>query len=279
MARFVLITWCSTGIGRATAKALYRKWYVVFAWVRRKKDSDSIQDECPWIYTTMLDITSADDLQKSYDYIADVTGGRWIDVLINNAGIAVAWSFEEISLDDYRRQMEVNLFGTIATIKQFLPSLKKNKWQIFVISSVVWVLSMPYLSPYGVSKHWLEALCDSLRIELDDFWVSVSVVQVGRVKTPLWNNSLDSSMQNFAWLKQHNKKRYEDIVKLVRGANKKWISADRVAYSICRHVGRWHRTAARILVGWDIQKTTWVKRLLPTKWRDVIVMRSLSMWL
>lgn len=279
MKKTILITWCSTWIGRATAQSLHKQWHRVFAWVRTQKDSDNLQGECPWIYTTMLDITSADDLQKSCDYIADVTDGRWVDVLINNAGIAVAWSFEEISLDDYRRQMEVNLFGTIATIKQFLPSLKKNKWQIFVISSVAWVLSMPYLSPYGVSKHWLEALCDSLRIELDDFWVSVSVVQVGRVKTPLWNNSLDSSLQNFVWLKQQNKKRYDDVVKLVYGANKKWISADRVARSICRHVGRWHRAAARILVGWDIQKTTWVKRLLPTKWRDVIIMRSLSMWL
>ena len=117
---------------------------------------------------------------------------RGLAGLVNNAGILVSAPLEFVSADQLRRQFEVNIFGTVAVTQAVLPLLRTARGRIVTIGSIAGRAAPPYFGPYAATKHALEALNDSLRMELRQWGIQVALVQPDAVATPIWQK-LDSA--------------------------------------------------------------------------------------
>jgi NAD(P)-dependent dehydrogenase (short-subunit alcohol dehydrogenase family) len=175
--RTALVTGASSGIGAACAVHLAAAGWRVFAGVRNEGDAPRAAEE------VLLDVT--DDKQIA---AAAVRIGE-LDALVNNAGIAIAMPLEFISLDELRRQLEVNVVGQVAVTQAFLPQLRRSRGRVVFVGSIAGRSALPFLGPYAASKHALEAIADTLRVEVKPFGVDVSIVEPGTIKTPIWAKS------------------------------------------------------------------------------------------
>ena len=172
--RTALVTGASSGIGAATAARLARSGWRVFAGVRRTGEAPEGTEE------VLLDVTDAEQIASAADGV-----GR-LDALVNNAGIAIAMPLEFVPLDELRHQLEVNVVGQIAVTQAFLPALREARGRIVFVGSIAGKSALPFLGPYAASKHALEAVADSLRLELRPWGIRVSIVEPGSIRTPIW---------------------------------------------------------------------------------------------
>lgn len=187
----VLITGASSGIGEATAIHLSQNGFRVFAGVRNFSDGERLKRHAKGIiHPVLLDVTQKDSIAFAYNSIKETVGKNGLAGLINNAGIAIAGPIECIPIEEIRRQMEVNVIGQISVTQTFLPLLKMNKGKIVNIGSVSGRMTIPFLSPYSISKFAMEAFTDALRMELRQFGISVSIIETGNVATPIWKKSI-----------------------------------------------------------------------------------------
>ena len=191
--RSVVITGASTGIGWATAKLLLARGFRVFGSVRKKADADRLKSEFGANFTPLLfDVTDEAAVLSAAHEVRAALNSETLFGLVNNAGIAVAGPVLEISVDQFRHQLEVNVIGPVIATQAFGPlmgsdrTLKGKPGRIVMISSVAGKTGNPLLSPYSASKHAIEGLSESLRRELMLFGIDVIVVAPGAVKTPIW---------------------------------------------------------------------------------------------
>src|SRR6201991_2047181 len=195
----VVITGTSTGIGWGTAKGLLDRGFRVFGSVRKQEDADRLKDEFGANFTPLLfDVTDeAQVLAAARDVRAELEG-ETLAGLVNNAGIAVPGPVLELSADEFRHQMNVNVIGPIIATQAFGPllgadaSLKGPKGRIVMISSVAGKNGNPLTPAYAASKHAIEGLSESLRRELMLFGIDVVIVAPGPVKTPIWSKGQSS---------------------------------------------------------------------------------------
>ena len=186
----VVITGASTGIGAACALALDKLNFRVFAGVRKRADGEALQAQSSSKLTPIqLDVTNSHEIAAALKTVAGEVGDAGLTGLVNNAGIGVVGPLEIVSLDELRRQFEVNVIGLIAVTQALLPLLRKARGRVVNMSSIAGRAAMPYMGPYAASKHALEALSDALRIELQHTGVRVSVIQPGAIATPIWHKT------------------------------------------------------------------------------------------
>lgn len=178
--KVALITGASSGIGKATALRLAAEGFVVYAAARR---IDRMADLRPHgIKVLGLDVTSGDSIAACLQTILQESGG--IDVLVNNAGYGSYGAVEEVSMEDARRQFEVNLFGLARLTQQVIAHMRDQRWgRIINVSSVGGVGATPYGAWYHATKFALEGYSTALRQELDPFGVDVVVIRPGGTKT------------------------------------------------------------------------------------------------
>ena len=182
-----LVTGASTGIGAAAAAALQRAGFVVFASVRTDPDEEAVAERGH--RPVRLDVTSDADVTRARDIVA--AEGR-LDVLVNNAGIAIAAPVETLAPADLAHQLDVNVVGVHRVTHAFLPALIAARGRIVMISSVSGRIGVPFLSAYAASKHGLEGYADALRREMRPHGVTVVLVEPGQVATPIWEKSTPS---------------------------------------------------------------------------------------
>ncbi|MCK1387725.1 SDR family oxidoreductase [Bradyrhizobium sp. 21] len=213
--RSVVITGASTGIGWAIAKLLIDRGFAVFGSVRKQADADRLKTEFGASFTPLLfDVTDEAAVLAAGRQVREALEGETLAGLVNNAGVAVAGPVLELSVDDFRRQMEINVIGPVIATQAFGPllgadpSLKGPKGRIVMISSVAGKNGNPLSAPYCASKHAIEGLSESLRRELMLFGIDVIIVAPGAVKTPIWSKAeqIDLSVyQNSPYLPALNK--------------------------------------------------------------------------
>ncbi|NOZ61114.1 MAG: SDR family oxidoreductase [Calditrichaeota bacterium] len=183
--KVVLITGCSSGIGRALAGEFYHQGYRVFASARRP---ESIADLKEKMNTLKLDVTDADQIKQALARI-EKDAGR-LDILINNAGFAAIGAVAEMPIEDLRQQFETNVFSVIQLTQTAVPLLLKSKNAIVVnIGSVSGILTTPFAGSYCASKAALHALTDALRMELAPFGIRFVTVQPGAIQSNFGNRS------------------------------------------------------------------------------------------
>jgi hypothetical protein len=200
----VVITGTSSGIGWGTAKVLLDRGFRVFGSVRRQADADRLRQEFGANFTPLLfDVTDeAQVLAAARDVRAELEG-ETLAGLVNNAGIAVAGPVLELSADEFRRQMDVNVIGPIIATQAFGPllgadpSLHGPKGRIVMISSVAGKNGNPLMSAYSASKFAVEGLSESLRREMMLFGIDVIIVAPGPVKTPIWAKAEDVDISRY----------------------------------------------------------------------------------
>ena len=176
----VLITGCSTGIGRATAERLGKAGHKVYATARRL---DSIADlEGRGCRTLALDVTDDDSMRAAVAAVEEAEGR--IDALVNNAGYSQSGAVESIEIDDVRRQFETNVFGLLRMCQLVLPGMRaRRSGRILNMSSMGGKLTFPGGGVYHSTKYAVEALSDALRFEVAGFGVEVVLIEPGLIRT------------------------------------------------------------------------------------------------
>ncbi|PKV96648.1 short-subunit dehydrogenase [Amycolatopsis echigonensis] len=198
MSKTFLITGVSTGLGRAVARRALAAGHQVAGTVRTEQHAADFRALDPErARAFVLDLTDADRIEPTARAAEAELGP--IDVLVANAGYGLEGTFEESSMDDLRRQFEVNVFGTVATIKAVLPGMRERRdGQIFVITSMGGHTTFPGLAFYEGSKHALEGITDTLAQEVAQFGVRVTAVAPGAFKTDWAGRSLVRAPRSIA---------------------------------------------------------------------------------
>ncbi len=271
----VLVTGASTGIGRATALYLQARGFRVFASVRREKDAADLPGATP----VLLDVESSESIRAASEAVAGALEDGALEGLVNNAGIAVSGPLEFLEMSDLRRQFEVNLFGQVAVTQAFLPFLRRAKeGRIVNMSSISGRITAPLLGPYSMSKFALEAFSDALRRELEPFGLSVSVVEPGAIKTPIWDKGLDSSKERIARMPERVRELYgrpiETLRQRAQEMSERGAPAEKVAQAV-HHALTAARPKTRYLVGFDAKITAKLAWLLPDRAMDRLMRRTL----
>lgn len=176
----VLVTGCSSGIGRATAALLASRGHTVYATARREQSlADLAAAGCR---TLALDVTDEDSRQSAVDRVVSECGA--VGALVNNAGYSQSGALETLELDDVRRQFETNVFGPLELCRLVLPGMRRaGRGRIVNVGSMGGRLSFPGAAWYHASKYALEALSDVLRFEVAGFGIQVVLVEPGIIRT------------------------------------------------------------------------------------------------
>lgn len=185
----VVITGASTGIGRASALALDRNGFRVFAGVRKQVDGEALAAAASHRLTPVfLDVTDESSIGAAAKLVAAEvgrTGEARLAGLVNNAGTTLPCPVEYLTLDAFRRQLEVNLVGPLAVTKALLPLLVRGGGRIVNVTSVAGKAAAALMAPYVAAKHGLEGLSDVMRLEFGQLGVGVSVIEPGFVATAM----------------------------------------------------------------------------------------------
>lgn len=183
----VLITGCSSGIGRCLALGLHARGYRVFASVKQEKDVDALRAQ--GIESLVLDLRSSDSIQTAVDNVLASTNGR-LDALINNGAYGLPGAVEDLSRDALRLQFETNVFGTHELTCRVLPAMRRQKsGRIVQISSLLGIVCLAYRGAYSASKFALEALTDTLRLELAGSGIQIVLIEPGPIATRFRDNA------------------------------------------------------------------------------------------
>jgi NADP-dependent 3-hydroxy acid dehydrogenase YdfG len=176
----VLITGCSSGIGRATALRLAQSGWTVYASARRLESISELGDA--GCHTLALDVTDEDSMRAAVDAVEQAQGA--VGVLINNAGYSQSGAIETVPLDAVRRQFETNVFGLVRLTQMVLPKMRAQRWgKIVNLGSMGGRLTFPGGGYYHATKHALEAISDALRFELRGFGIDVILLEPGLITT------------------------------------------------------------------------------------------------
>ena len=180
VSRAVLLTGCSSGIGKATAERLARAGWTVYATARRPETLSDLEDAgCTPL---ALDVTDEESMQKAVAAVEAAEGA--VGVLVNNAGYGQEGAVEETSIDAVRKQFETNVFGLLRLTQLVLPAMRAQGWgRVVNVSSVGGRMTFPGGGIYHASKYAVEALSDALRFELRGFGVKVIVIEPGLIRT------------------------------------------------------------------------------------------------
>ena len=213
--KVALVTGASSGIGKAIAKQLIEDGLVVYVAARRVEKMQDL--ESLGAVVLKMDITQEEDVRNVVETIGKNHNG--VDVLINNAGYGMYGAMEDVTIEDARRQFEVNLFGLANLTKSVLPGMRaKKSGKIINISSMGGKIYTPLGAWYHATKHALEGWSDCLRLELSPFNIDVVIVEPGVIKTefgdvmlaPMMERSGNSAYGEIAHkLEQRMKESYE----------------------------------------------------------------------
>ncbi len=246
----VLITGASRGIGLATATLLAQQGYTVFGTSRQPLSSNM-----NGFTLLQLDVRDEDSVQRCVQTIINQAGH--IDVLINNAGHSLSGAVEEASAEDAHQLFETNFFGVIRMTNAILPHMRQAKQgHIIHISSLAGIIGVPYLGIYTASKHALEGYSTSLRYELNQFGIHISLIEPGDIQTGIVAEPPSNSVTAYDGIREkvtaihdtnvHNGPPPEKVARVILSAIQS--HSPRLRYTVTTGQEYW---------------VPWMKRLLP----------------
>jgi NAD(P)-dependent dehydrogenase (short-subunit alcohol dehydrogenase family) len=273
--RAIVVTGASSGIGEACALQLDKAGYYVFAGVRSKVDGATLRSRASERLTPItIDITEPVSIAAALDNVTAFVGEAGLAGLINNAGMVIAGPLEFIPIPEIRRQFESNVTGQIAVTQAFLPLLRQGRGRIIFMGSVGGRVAMPFIGPYTASKFALEALTDSLRMELRAWEIPVILIEPSFIATPLWEKSVARADEMLTNLSPQVTGLYGPALAAVRKiylrVGKSATPVDTVAKVII-HTLSVARPRTRYTVGIGASLITAVFARLPDRLRDYLI--------
>ena len=190
----ILITGCSTGIGRVTAKGLRERGYHIFATARKESDVDELRKD--GFDAFRLDLADSTSIRKAVAWVFEQTGGT-LDALFNNGAFGQAGAVEDLSREVLRNQFETNLFGTHELTNLVLPKMREQgHGRILYNSSVLGLVALSFRGAYNATKFALEGLADTLRMELHGTGIHIVLIEPGPILSQFRKNALSLYKQN-----------------------------------------------------------------------------------
>jgi NAD(P)-dependent dehydrogenase (short-subunit alcohol dehydrogenase family) len=269
----VLITGCSSGIGLGIAETLKSRGWRVFATARKAEDVARLSAK--GFETLQLDVCDPASVERALATLLTLTGGR-LDALVNNAGIAIPGAVEDLSRDNLQRQFDTNVFGPIELTRLVLPVMRRQgRGRIVMISSILGKVAMPWRGAYNASKYALEGITDTLRLELRDSGIQVSLVNPGPVKSRFRDNSLKNFDTQVDASASVHAGRYARL-KAETGARKDeqaFTAAPEAVAAKVAHALESRRPKARYYVTLPAYLLAAARCFLPTAWLDAVLAR------
>jgi short-subunit dehydrogenase len=188
MNKSILITGCSTGIGYVCAHALHKRGYQVIASCRKQQDVEKLQTE--GLTCILLDLADSDSIEQGVAETLRLTNGK-LDALFNNGAYGQPGALEDLPTEGLREQFETNFFGWHQLVCSLLPTMRKQgHGRIVQNSSVLGFAAMKYRGAYNASKFAIEGWTDTLRLELMDTNIHISLIEPGPIETQFRANAL-----------------------------------------------------------------------------------------
>ena len=264
MAKVILITGASAGIGKATAKLLVSKGHTVYGAARRL---DKMQDlKALGVKLLEMDVTVEESMVKGVEEI--LRNEKRIDVLVNNAGYGSYGALEDVPISEAKYQFEVNIFGLARLTQLVLPTMRaQHSGTIINISSIGGKLGEPHGVWYHATKFAVEGLSDSLRMELKQFGINVVVIEPGAIKTE-WAGIARENL-----MKVSGNTAYKDLarkhVKLFEQADNSSMSDEPIviAHAIDKAINA-SRPKTRYAVGGGAKPALFMRRILSDRMFD-----------
>jgi len=277
---FVVVTGTSTGIGAATAMHLVENGFHVFAGVRSDEDGEAIASSAPGGVTPLIiDVTDEGTISAAAATVTDAVGDRGLAGLVNNAGIGKPAPIEFQPMADFRTQLEVNLFGPVAMVQALLPLVRRGSGRIVNVGSIGGILVLPLNGAYSASKFGIRAISDALRLELRQWGIHVSLIEVAPVKSAIFGKTFAELDGLEELLGADAYRLYAGQIAAVRKAVEKaeadaeppLVIAEVVAEALTSA-----RPKARYLAGHGGRQTE-AAALLPDRARDAVLVRELGL--
>jgi len=267
--RTVLITGCSSGIGYCLANGLRSAGYHVFATARKKEDIIKLKKL--GFDAFLLDLTSSDSIKTAISEIYQKT--ECLYALINNGAYGQAGALEDISREVLEKQFQANVFGWHELTNLVLPPMKvKNIGRVIYISSVLGFVAMPFRGPYVASKFAIEGLVDTLRLELKQTKIKLSLIQPGPIESKFRQNALLAFKENVDSSNSDYKREYITMIeRLNSGKNVKFKLAPESVLKCVLHALESKVPKNHYRVTFPTKLFGILCRILPSSWMDYIL--------
>lgn len=274
MSKSILITGCSSGIGLSATKILSKKNWQVFATARQKKDLEMLR-AIPGVRALYLDYTDPTSIADTAAAVLDETNGK-LYALFNNGAYGQPGAVEDISPQALREQFEANVFGWHDLTIRLIPSMRKqNQGRIIQCSSIFGFVSPHFRGAYNASKYAIEALSDSMRQELRDTNICISIIEPGPIRTRFVDNALAAYEKNIDIDNSPHSSIYKQrISKMKNGSSKTFRRRPEIIVDKLLHALTSSRPKNRYYATIPTYVMAYAKRLLPTKLIDEILIRN-----
>lgn len=207
--RSILITGCSSGIGRVTAEGLKNRGYRVFATARKQHDVEQLA--ASGFESVQLDLADSQSIEHAVDKVLQMSGGT-LDALFNNGAFGQPGAVEDLSREVLRNQFETNFFGTHELTRLILPVMRRQGYgRVIYNSSVLGFVALTYRGAYNASKYALEGLADTLRLELHGTGIDIVLVEPGPILSKFRDNAHKLFRKNIDTANSAHKTRYREM--------------------------------------------------------------------
>ena len=269
----VLVTGCSSGIGLASAQVLKARGWQVIASARQNKDVTRLK--AMDFLAVHLDVADSESIAVALDESLTLAGGK-LDALVNNAGLAIPGAVEDLSREILQRQFDTNFFGTLELTNAVLRLMRRQgHGRIVMVSSILGRVAVPWRGAYNASKFALEGITDTLRMELRDTNIKVSLICPGGVTSRFRDNSLAYFDDYINTASSPHREKYARL-RVQTGAEKDsqffTVPAEAVAMKIARVLESPH-PKARYYVTLPAYALAFARCVLPTRWLDALLSR------
>ncbi|GJI57753.1 MULTISPECIES: oxidoreductase [Bacillus] len=277
MNKTAIVTGANSGFGKLITLRLAQQGYTVIAGVRQETNAKKLAEEVKnaalseSIHIEALDVTDTQSIQA---FQKRLNAYAPIHLLVNNAGTAYAGFAEEVPVDQYREQFEVNVFGVMEMTQAVLPLMTSGA-KILNMSSISGLMGMPALSPYVSSKFALEGYTESLRIELAAFGIQAALIEPGSFQTNIWNTSMNEQMTPPAEGSKYTTI-YQNMMSYIETQKNNYGDPGEVAELVVSLAEKKRLKKLRYLVGKGVRLSFIAKQLLPWNVWENIILRTLS---
>ncbi|MCG2836829.1 SDR family oxidoreductase [Photobacterium sp. WH77] len=274
MSTAILITGCSSGIGYHCARSLHQAGYLVVASCRHDDDVARLRDE--GLHCVRLDLADNQSIEQGLAEALSITEGK-LDVLFNNGAYGQPGALEDLPTDALREQFETNLFGWHSLTKAVIPvMLAQGGGKIVQNSSVLGLVAMKYRGAYNASKFALEGYTDTLRLELANTPIKVSLIEPGPIESQFRANAKRQFESHIDMTASRHKESYQNTLNRLgkpSPSNKFTLTPEAVLKPLM-HIINSDRPSARYYVTQPTYIFGFLRRVLPVRWLDHLLGKS-----
>ncbi len=270
----ILITGCSSGIGLCAAETLKARGWRVFATARKPEDIARLKDEVG-VESLYLDYAEPDSIAEAAEHVLKATNGE-LDALFNNGGYGQPGALEDIRRDVLRAQFEVNVFGWHDLTARVIPAMRKREQgRIVFCSSVLGLIGAPYRGAYCASKFAVEALGDTLRMELAGSGIHVVLIEPGPIATRFVERAIEAYRRNVDLEASHHRETYKArIARMEEGGKQTYKLGPEAVVAKLVHALDSPRPKFRYYVTLPAYAVALLRRILPAGALDAVARRN-----